>query len=103
MLAGGLCFVLGSLQFVTMQVLLWAIGILITVLMAIMGFFATQLWAHVSECRQLMARLEGLSTDVERMKEDIGTHSTGMRGAVHQLNNVCTQHELRISLIEKGH
>lgn len=84
-----------------MENLQWAIGILVLILMGIMGFFATQLWGHVVECRQLMARLEGISRDVERMKEDIGTHSTGLRGTVHETNNMCTQHELRITILER--
>jgi len=83
-----------------METLQWAIGILIVILMGIMGFFATQLWGHVVECRQLMARLEGIAKDVERMKEDIGTHSTGLRGAVHETSTMCTQHELRITMLE---
>lgn len=84
-----------------MEILQWAIGILVVILMGFMGFFATQLWAHVVECRQIMARLQGIDKDVERMKEDIGTHSTGMRGHVHNVATMCTQHELRITLLEK--
>lgn len=83
-----------------METLQWAIGILVVILMAVMGFFATQLWAHVVECRQIMARLEGINKDVERMKEDIGTHSTGMRGQLHQTATMCTQHEFRLNLLE---
>lgn len=85
-----------------METLQWAIGILVVILIGIMGYFATQLSAHVAECRQLLARLEGVSKDVERMKEDIGTHSTGLRGSVHQAATMSTQHELRISLLERA-
>ncbi len=84
-----------------MEVWQWVIGIMVVVLMAIMGFFSTQLWSHVVECRQMMARLEGLSRDVERMKEDIGTHDTGMRGHIHITANQCTQHEMRITMLER--
>lgn len=84
-----------------METIQWAIGTLVVILMGIMGFFATQLWAHVVECRQLMARLEGLSTDVERMKEDIGTHQSGLRGAVHKTATMCTEHELKIQILER--
>jgi hypothetical protein len=84
-----------------METLQWAIGILVVILMGVMGFFATQLWGHVVECRQLMARLEGINKDVERMKEDIGTHSTGIRGHLHETANLCMQHELRIALLER--
>lgn len=84
-----------------MESIQWAIGILVVILMGTMGFFATQLWAHVVECRQLMARLEGISKDVERMKEDIGTHETGMRGEIHRVSNMCGQHELRLTNLER--
>jgi hypothetical protein len=84
-----------------METLQWAIGILVVILMGIMGFFATQLSAHVAECRQLLARLEGTSRDVERMKEDIGTHDRGMRGAIHKMGNVITEHEMRVATLER--
>ena len=84
-----------------METLQWAIGILIVILMGVMGFFASQLWGHVVECRQLMARLEGIARDVERMKEDIGTHETGMRGNLHRTANLCVQHEMRITMLER--
>lgn len=84
-----------------MESIQWAIGILVVILMGIMGFFATQLWAHVVECRQLMARLEGLSKDVERMKEDIGTHGTGLRGSVHATSTMLTAHEMRLAVLER--
>lgn len=84
-----------------METLQWAIGILVVILMGIMGFFATQLWGHVVECRQLMARLEGITRDVERMKEDIGTHDKGMRGHIHATANLCTQHEMRLTALER--
>lgn len=84
-----------------METLQWAIGILVVILTGIVGFFASQLWGHVVECRQMMARLEGLSRDVERMKEDVGTHDTGMRGHLHETSSMCTQHELRITLLER--
>jgi hypothetical protein len=89
----------------TMQ---WAIGILVVILTGIMGFFATQLWAHVVECRQLtaqigllLARLEGIAKDVERMKEDIGTHDTGMRGEIHHTSTMCTEYEFRLAELER--
>lgn len=84
-----------------MEVWQWVIGILVVVLMAVMGFFSTQLWGHVVECRQLMMRLEGLSRDVERMKRDIGTHDDGLRGEVHRTSTMVTQHELRITNLER--
>jgi hypothetical protein len=35
------------------------------------------------------------------MKEDVGTHDTGMRGHLHETSSMCTQHELRITLLER--
>lgn len=83
-----------------MESLQWAIGVLVTILIAVMSWFASQLWGHVMECRQVMARLEGLSKDIERMKEDIGTHDTGMRGHIHETAQLTQQHELRIAALE---
>lgn len=84
-----------------MDTLLWALGILVTIQLAVMGWFATQLLAHVSECRRLGAQVEGLSRDVERMKADIGTHDTGLRGAVHKTSNLCTALEMRVGTLER--
>jgi len=84
-----------------METLLWALGILVTIQMAIIGWFATQLWAHVSDCRRLSSQVEGVSRDVERMKSDIGTHDTGMRGAIHKTSNQCTALEMRVGTLER--
>ncbi len=85
----------------TPEHLLTIVGIMVTIQIAIVGFLASQLWAHVAECRQLIARLEGIARDVERMKEDIGTHETGMRGEIHRTASLCTQHALQIAMLER--
>jgi len=85
-----------------METLLWALGILVTIQLAAMSWFATQLWGHVTECRQLTARLGALERDVERMKQDIGTHDTGIRGAIHRITQLSTAHELRIATLERS-
>lgn len=46
-------------------------------------------------------RFARVESDVERMKQDIGTHETGLRGAVHKTANVVTALEMRVSLLEK--
>ena len=84
-----------------METLQWAVGVLVIIQIAIMGWFSTQLWAHVTECRQLSARVEGLARDVERMKQDIGTHDTGLRGAVHKTSSLSMAHEMRIATLER--
>lgn len=84
-----------------MEALQWAIGILVTIQTVVTGFLASQLWAHVIKCGHISAQLGRIDADVERMKCDIGTHSTGLRGAVHSTANLCTQHELRIANLER--
>lgn len=83
-----------------MESVQWAIGIGVIILIAVIGFLASQLWAHVVECRQMSARLESLSADVERAKVDIGTSETGMRGQLHRTATLCTEHELKIQLLQ---
>ncbi len=82
------------------EVFEWAMGLLLTGLLAVMGFFASALWAHVSECRQFSARLEGIAADVERMKRDIGTHDSGMRGQLHDTANLCAALDKRLTLLD---
>lgn len=84
-----------------MEALQWAIGILVIIQIPIIGFIGSRLWAHVVECKGVGEKVAAIHSDVERMKEDIGTHETGMRGEVHRLNGMCTQHELRLSIMER--
>jgi len=46
-------------------------------------------------------RFARLEADMERMKVDIGTHDSGMRGAVHRTANAVTALEMRVSILEK--
>lgn len=46
-------------------------------------------------------RFARLEADVERMKIDIGTHETGLRGVVHRTATHVTELELRVSMLEK--
>ena len=80
----------------------WAIGILVTVNTVLLGFIGNALWAHVVKCGHVSAQNAGVAKDVERMKEDIGTHDSGMRGDLHRTSTMCTQHELRITLLERS-
>lgn len=81
-------------------------------LAAALGFFGARLWAHVVECGSerrhtdskiagLEARQVSLESDMERAKQDIGTHDSGMRGNIHALANECAKYELRISALER--
>jgi len=84
-----------------METLLWALGILVTIQIAVTGFLATKLWAHVVTCTHNSATVARIDADVERMKQDIGTHESGLRGNVHQTANLCMQHEMRIATLER--
>lgn len=57
--------------------------------------------AHDDTLDNLADRLKTAEGDLERMKEDIGTHDTGLRGAVHAHSNVLSQHELRLHALDK--
>lgn len=84
-----------------METLQWAIGILVTVNLAVTGFIASQLWAHVIKCGHASADIATLKADMERTKEDIGTHDRGMRGDLHRTTSKCQEHELKITLLER--
>lgn len=84
-----------------MEALQWALGILTTINMGLLGFLGSRLWAHVVECKGVATDVAYMKSDVERMKQDIGTHDTGLRGNVHQTANLCAGHELRIAVLER--
>lgn len=46
-------------------------------------------------------RFARLEADVERMKQDIGTHETGMRGAIHRTATHVTELEMRVTILER--
>jgi len=84
-----------------MEAIQWAIGILVTINLAVTGFLANAIMAHERECKHVNARLASAEGDIERMKQDIGTHSSGLRGNVHDTANQCMQHEMRIAVLER--
>lgn len=83
-----------------MEAVLWIIGILVTINLAVVSFIASRLWAHVVECHNDRAIFAFIKADVERMKQDIGTHDTGIRGACHHLAQEAQNHEGRIYTLE---
>ena len=83
-----------------MEAIQWAVGILVTLQTGVIGFLSAKLWAHVEKCGHVSAELARLEADVERMKQDIGTHDTGMRGDVHRTSTMCTAHEMEITNIK---
>lgn len=84
-----------------MQVLLWAIGILVTIQLVAVGALWSRLWTHVVECKGVGEKVARIDADVERMKQDIGTHETGLRGELHRTASMTTQHELRLLSLER--
>jgi hypothetical protein len=84
-----------------MQVLLWALGIIVAIQSGVIAFLAARLWAHVEKCSTVSDRIGRINADVERMKQDIGTHDTGLRGNVHQTASLCMAHEMRIAVLER--
>lgn len=46
-------------------------------------------------------RFARLDADVERMKVDIGTHETGLRGSVHRTTTHVTELEMRVTILER--
>ena len=84
-----------------MEALQWAIGVLVIIQMAVIGFIGSRLWTHVVECRGVGEKVSAMDRDLERMKEDIGTHDTGMRGAIHRTATHVTEMEMRLSSLER--
>lgn len=56
--------------------------------------------AHDAVIDQLEKRFTSVEGDVERMKHDIGTHDTGMRGELHSHTGMLAKHELRLHAID---
>jgi hypothetical protein len=86
---------------VNQEVTLWIFGAVITLQTAIVGAIAAALWVHVGHCKEIAAAMARVEARVERLSIDIGTHDTGLRGAVHETANRVTEHALKISMLER--
>lgn len=62
---------------------------------------AKLLWNHVEHCKEVHGKLAEIGADVKRIKEDVGTHESGLRGAVHKTANRVTEHEARLIVLER--
>lgn len=82
--------------------LLWLFGTLITLLTIVIGAIAAALWAHVGHCKDVAGVVARIDTNLDRVMADIGSHETGLRGAVHEVSNRVTEHSMRIGLLERG-
>lgn len=56
--------------------------------------------AHDVALSAIEKRLGPLESDIERMKKDIGTHDTGIRGATHDHANMLSKHEMRLHALD---
>ena len=80
---------------------LWLYGTLISLLTIVIGAIAAALWAHVGHCKDVASAVARIETNVTRLTQDIGTHETGLRGAVHEVANRVSEHGMRISMLER--
>lgn len=83
------------------EVTLWIFGTLIGLLTVVIGAIAAALWAHVGHCKDVASAVARIETSVARLSTDIGTHETGLRGAVHEVANRVSEQGMRISLLER--
>lgn len=56
---------------------------------------------HIKEDIAVHERTAVLESQVERNTAEIGERDSGIRGELHQHASVLTQHELRITMLEK--
>lgn len=79
-------------------------GVQIAAFLLVAGAIATiakLLWDHVQHCKEVHGKLAEISGDVKRLMQDIGTHDTGIRGAVHKAANRIIEHEGRLMSLER--
>ena len=71
------------------QVILWVLGVMITLLTVVIGALAQAMLTHTKDCRDfritLAASNASVSTKLDRVIEDIGDHQTGLRGQMHKM------------------
>jgi hypothetical protein len=60
-----------------------AIGIVITLLVALLGLLLN----HISQCSRFHERLAKMEAEMQSVKAEIGNHETGIRGNLHELRN----------------
>jgi hypothetical protein len=78
-------------------VLLWALGIIVTIVIGL----SVAIFNHVKECREPRATLAELKSEMARVKEDIGTHDTGIRGHVHRISDQVGAQGLELELLKR--
>jgi hypothetical protein len=66
------------------EVLTWAIGLLVVIQITIMGVVAKALWEHIVKCGRVGETLGSMASDIRRIVSDVGDHGSGLRGRVHK-------------------
>lgn len=90
----------------------WQWGLAVTIVVALVGtvwllFRAkverteTRLDDHIKDDIKIHERTAVNESEIERIKKDIGDHESGLRGEQHAQTQVLTQHEVRITMLEK--
>lgn len=74
----------------------WVITGLVGIQMAVIGFLAKALWAHVLKCSHVAETLGGMAADIKRIQIDVGDHEHGIRGQLHGQAGTLTRHEMEI-------
>jgi hypothetical protein len=63
-----------------------AIGIIITLLVALLGLLLN----HISQCSRFHERLAKMEAEMLTVKHEIGDHGSGLRGSMHDLRDRMT-------------
>jgi len=79
---------------------MWGLGIIVSIETMILGFIATRLYAVSDQLASLSRQVTAVDKDMERCKQDIGTHDTGIRGAFHAQAKVIDTLEKRVAITE---
>lgn len=82
-------------------VILWLFGTLITLQTLAIGGLVTVFWSHISQCKETAATTARIDTNLARVMTDIGDHSSGLRGQVHELAGFVNELEKRLYSIEQ--
>lgn len=70
---------------------LWLFGAIIAALTTVISGMAGWIFVHSRDCRDFRvdtsASLSAILANLERVREDIGDHDSGMRGDIHDLRD----------------
>jgi hypothetical protein len=81
--------------------ILWIFGAVISLQTAIVGAIAAALWVHVGHCRETASTLASIMTTVERIKEDIGDHESGIRRDIREHTSALFKLDARMETLER--